>query len=114
MKEALDRRDASDRDPVFYAARALESCIKIICQQKGWTHGGERGAHNYIDNLAAAKNGPFIKAWERDALKTFFTEIRNPLGHGPGSAEMPELAPTQTSWAIENCMSWIKSLVVRL
>lgn len=114
MKEALDRRDASDRDPAFYAARALESAIKIISDQKGWTHSRENGAHNYIDNLGAAKNGPFIKAWERDALKAFFTEIRNPFGHGPGSAEMPELTITQTNWAIENCMSWIKSLVQRI
>ena len=114
MKEAFDRREASERDPVFYAARALESTIKIISDQKGWTHGGEKGAHNYIDNLAAAKNGPFIKAWERDALKAFFTEIRNPFGHGPGSAEMPQLTATETNWAIESCMSWVKSLVQRM
>lgn len=114
MKEALDRRDANDRDPAFYAARALESTIKIISDQRGWTHGGEKGAHNYIDNLAAAKNGPFLKSWERDALKAFFKEIRNPFGHGPGSAEMPELTPTQTDWAIESCMSWVKSLVQRM
>lgn len=60
MKEALDRRDGNDRDPVFYAARALESAIKIISDGKGWTHGGEKGAHSYIDNLAASKNGAFI------------------------------------------------------
>lgn len=114
MKEALDRRDANDRDPAFYAARALESAIKIISDQKGWTHGGEKGAHSYIDNLGAAKNGSFIKPWERDNLKVFFTEIRNPFGHGAGSAEMPELTPTQTNWAIESCMSWIKSLVQRM
>jgi hypothetical protein len=114
MKEALDRRDANDRDPVFYAARALESAIKIVSDQKGWTRGSEKGAHNYIDNLGSAKNGAFIAPWEREALKTFFTEIRNPFGHGPGSAEMPQLSPEQTSWAIESCMSWIKSLVGRM
>ena len=54
-------------------------------------------------------------AWvQGDALKAFFTEIRNPFGHGPGSAEMPELLATQTNWAIDNCMSWIKSLVKRM
>jgi hypothetical protein len=114
MKEALDRRDANDRDPAFYAARALESAIKIISDQKGWTHGGEKGAHNYIDNLSSKKNGAFIQDWERDALKSFFTVIRNPFGHGPGSAEMPQLTLEQTSWAIETCMSWIKSLVQRM
>jgi len=114
MKEALDRRDANDKDPAFYAARALESAIKIISDHKSWTHGGEKGAHNYIDNLGSAKSGPFIKEWERDALKQFFTEIRNPFGHGAGSDEMPELTLEQTNWAIETCMSWIKSLVQRM
>lgn len=114
MKEALDRRDANDRDPAFYAARALESAIKIISDQKGWTHGGEKGAHNYIENLSSKSNGEFIKDWERDALKSFFTAIRNPFGHGPGSAEMPQLTLEQTNWAIETCMTWIKSLVQRM
>ena len=114
MKEALDRRDANDRDPAFYTARALESAIKIISDQQGWTHGGEKGAHHYIDNLGSKKNGAFIKDWERDALKSFFTAIRNPFGHGPGSAEMPQLTLEQTNWAIETCMSWIKNLVQRM
>jgi len=114
MKEALDRRDANDRDPAFYAARGLESAIKIISDQKGWTHGSEKGAHSYIDNLGAIKNGAFVASWERDALKSFFTEIRNPLGHGPGSEKMPQLSVAQTSWAIENSMSWIKSLIARM
>lgn len=114
MKEAIDRRDANDRDPAFYAARALESAIKIVSDQKGWTHGGEKGAHSYIDNLVSKKNGAFINNWEQEALKNFFTEIRNPFGHGPGSAEMPQLSPEQTNWAIETCMSWIKSLVQRM
>ena len=114
MKEAIDRRDANDRDPVFYAARALESAIKIISDQKGWTHGGEKGAHSYIDNLVSKKNGAFINNWEQEALKNIFTDIRNPFGHGPGSAEMPQLTLEQTSWAIETCMSWIKNLVQRM
>ncbi|MCK7576619.1 MAG: hypothetical protein MZV65_12430 [Chromatiales bacterium] len=67
MKEAIDRRDANDKDPAFYAARALESAIKIISDAKGWTHGGEKGAHNFIDNLASAKNGHFVDSWERDS-----------------------------------------------
>lgn len=114
MKEALDRRDANDRDPAFYATRGLESAIKIISDQKGWTRGSEKGAHSYIDNLGATKNGAFVASWERDALKSFFTQIRNPLGHGPGSEEMPRLSAAQTNWAIENSMSWIKSLIVRM
>ena len=113
MKEAIDRRDGAGRDPAFYAARALESTIKIISDQKGWTHGGEKGAHNYIDNLGKKTSG-FIGRWEADSLKNFFTEVRNPFGHGAGSAEMPSLTPQQTDLAIELCISWIKSLIKRL
>lgn len=114
VKEALDRRGGGHKDPALYAAKALESTIKIISDQKRWTHGGEKGAHNYIDNLGSAKNGTFIKKWETEALKAFFTNVRNPLGHGPGSSPMPELTLQQTNWAIETCMSWIKSLIQRI
>ena len=113
MKEAIDRRDNNQRDPAFYAARALESAIKIASDQKGWTHGGENGAHNYIDNLSSKKNR-LIDPWEGKALKQFFAEIRNPIGHGPGSEEMPELSLIQSTWAIEACMGWIKSVIQRL
>jgi hypothetical protein len=75
---------------------------------------GEKGAHNYIDNLSSKKNGSFINEWEKDALKSFFTSVRNPFGHGPGSKEMPALSLQQTNWAIESCMSWIKSLIKRM
>ncbi len=114
MKEAIDLRDSNGRDPAFYAARALESTIKIISDQKGWTHGGEKGAHNYIENLSSKNNGAFISEWERNALKAFFTAVRNPFGHGAGSAEMPKLNKQQTDWAIETCMCWVKSLVKRI
>ena len=79
MKEALDRRDTDQRDPAFYAARALESTIKIISDEKGWTHGGETGAHNYLDNLGSVKNGNFIERWEKQVLKDFFTNVRKPI-----------------------------------
>jgi hypothetical protein len=113
IKDAIDRRDTDDRDPAFYAARALESTIKIISDKRGWTHGGEKGAHNYIDNLASKANH-FIDDWEATILKSFFTHVRNPFGHGPGSKEMPSFNDQQTSCAIEMAMSWIKSLVQRL
>lgn len=113
MKEALDRRDTSARDPSFYAAQALESTLKIVSDEKGWTHGKEKGAHSYINNLAS-KRAAFLADWESDALKGFFTKVRNPLGHGPGKDEMPSLTEQQTDWAIETCMVWIKSIVRRL
>jgi hypothetical protein len=108
MKEAFDRRDGGTRDPAFHAVRALESTIKIISDDKGWTHGKERGAHNYIDNLSS--NG-FVADWEATALKHLFRFVRNPLGHGPGSAEMPALSDAQTDWAIDTSLGWIKRLV---
>ncbi|MGO9311633.1 MAG: AbiJ-NTD4 domain-containing protein [Syntrophobacteraceae bacterium] len=110
IKDAIDKRDNGVRDPALYAAKALESTIKIISEKNGWTRGNERGAHNFIDNL---RGGNLIDKWESDALKHFFTFVRNPFGHGAGSAEMPELSPQQTDWAIEYCMSWIKSLIKR-
>jgi hypothetical protein len=109
MKEAVDRRDTNGRDPAFYAARALESTIKIVSSAKGWTTGKERGAHNYIDNLKGAK---FIENWEAEILKSFFANIRNPLGHGPGDQPMTTLSPELTAFAIESAMVWI-NLVVR-
>jgi hypothetical protein len=114
MKEAIDLRDGGGRDPAFYAARALESTIKIVSDLNGWSHGGEKGTHNYIDNLGNQRAGQFIENWEVGELQNFFSHVRNPLGHGPGPDEMPELSPEQTDEAIEFCMSWIKSLIRRV
>jgi hypothetical protein len=110
MKEAIDLRDTGGRDPALYAARSLESTIKIISDEKQLTRGKEKGAHNYIDNLMGAE---LIEVWETEALKHFFTKVRNPFGHGPGTAPMPSLTEQQTNWAIENSMIWIKSLIRR-
>jgi hypothetical protein len=111
LKEAIDLRDTGGRDPAFYAARSLESAIKIISDEKLLTTGKEKGAHNYIDNMMGAK---LIEVWEMEALKHFFTKVRNPFGHGPGAAPMPSLAEHQTNWAIENSMIWTKSLIRRM
>ena len=75
--------------------------------------GGEKGAHSYIDNLWKKTSG-FVERWEAESLKSFFTQVRNPFGHGPGSAKMPSLTSQQTDLAIELCISWIKSLIKRL
>lgn len=37
VTEAIDRRDTGRRDPSFSAAKALESTIKIVSDEKGWT-----------------------------------------------------------------------------
>lgn len=114
IKDAIDLRDNNGRDPSFYAAKALESTIKIISDAKGWSHGGEKGAHNYLDNLGSKKSGAFISEWEKIVLKEFFTSVRNPFSHGAGSGKMPTLTPQQTDWSIGFCMIWIKSLIQRM
>jgi hypothetical protein len=111
MKEAVDLRDTSGRDPAFYGAKALESAIKIISDEKQLSNGKERGAAAYIENL---KRGNLIEGWEAEALKAFFSKVRNPLGHGPGTGTMPSLNAQQTDWAIETCMIWAKSLIRRI
>lgn len=114
IKEAMDRRDSRERDSALYALKALESVVKIISDQKGWTTGKEKGAANYIDNLVSSKNGRFIEVWESDQLKSLFRSLRNPHGHGPGSSPQPNLPEYQESWTIESTMIWIKSLISRL
>lgn len=114
IKEAIDRRDSNNKDPALFAAKALESAIKIISDKKGWTHGKEKGAANYVDNLVSKTNGGLIAVWEGEMLHDYFRKVRNTLGHGPGSAPMPVLTPEQTDWAIETAMSWIRTLIRRL
>lgn len=114
IKEAIDRRDNNERDAVLYALKALESTIKIISDEKGWTRGNERGAAHYIDNLVSSANGRFIDPWEAEYLKALFRDLRNPHGHGPGSATQPTLSYHQQNWVIESSMIWIKSLANRI
>jgi len=114
IKEAIDRRDNSGRDAALYAAKALESVLKIISDEKRWTTGKEKGASNYIDNLVSRANGNYISDWEADMLRLIFAKIRNPHGHGPGMALPPSLTREQTTWVIEACMSWIKRLATPL
>ena len=114
MKEALDRRDSNGKDPAIFAAKALESAVKIISDTKGWTRGKENGAAQYIDNLMSKANGNYLAAWEGEMLKNYFRKVRNPIGHGPGSAPMPELTLLQTDWAIEAAMSWVRTIIRRM
>ncbi len=114
MKEALDRRDSNDKDPAIFAAKALESAIKIVSDAKGWTRGTENGAAQYVDNLMSKANGSYLAAWEGEMLKDYFRKVRNPVGHGPGSDPMPELTLPQTDWAIETAMFWVRTLARRL
>ena len=114
MAEAIDLRDSGAKDPAYHAAKALESVIKIISDDKRWSSSTENGAANYIDNLVSQKNGRFIEVWESDFLKEYFKRVRNPMGHGAGSSEMPILTKQQCDWAIHTAMSWTLSLIDRL
>jgi hypothetical protein len=114
MAEALNRRDSNDKDPAFFAGKALESAIKIVSDTKGWTRGKETGASQYIDNLVSKDNGGLLAVWEGEMLRDYFRRVRNSVGHGPGSEPMPTLSPVQTDWAIESAMSWVRTLVRRM
>lgn len=114
MADAIDRRDTRRRGAPLHAAMALESVVKIISDEKGWSTGNEKGASNYLDNLGSKANGHFISSWERELMKKFVSEVRNDVGHGPGSEPMPEFSAEQDSYIIEFCMSSIKSLIDRL
>lgn len=114
MAEAVDRRDTAGRDPSFYAAKALESTIKIICDIKKWSTGNEKGVSDFLNHLESKVNGAFIEGWERQSIQRFYSDVRNDLGHGPGSKDMPNLTPQQIDQTIEFCMSWVKSLIKRL
>ena len=113
MKKAIDLRDNAGRHAVFYAAKALESVVKIISDEKKWTTDNEKGAAMFVDNLVNKNNGRFIEAWESVALKAIF-KVRNDHGHGPGSSPQPSLTTQQQTWVIESSMSWIKSLILRM
>ena len=114
MAEAIDRRDTAGRDPSFYAAKALESTIKIICDVKKWTTNNEKSVSDFLNHLESKANGAFIEGWERQSMQRFYSDVRNDLGHGPGSQDMPNFTPQQIDQTIEFCMSWIKSLIKRL
>jgi hypothetical protein len=113
LKEAIEHADSQRPDAAFYSAKALESAIKIISDDKGWSSGREHGAANYIDNLVSQQNGRFLAPWEGDMLKAYFVHVRNPHGHGAGSRPPPALSSHQTEWAIETAMAWIKNLIRR-
>lgn len=114
LKTALDRADNGYSDAAFYAAKSLESVIKIICSQKEWNVKEGGGVSLYIDQLQSKNNGDYITGWEADNLKWFFSNIRNPQAHGTGTKEPLQLTAVQQKWAIDFCMSWIKSLVSRM
>ncbi|MCM2433198.1 AbiJ-NTD4 domain-containing protein [Agrobacterium rosae] len=113
MHEAIDRRDNRRPEAALSAAKALESAIKIVAHDRNATTGREKGAMNFVEALAADRGGNLLAAWEVNVLRNFFGEVRNRLGHGAGLAEATVLTKDQDDWAIETCMSWIKSLVSR-
>jgi hypothetical protein len=112
MQDAFRQRDTGGPNAALLAARALESTIKIISTEQGWTRGNERGAASYIDNLSAGRR--YIEQWEANMIKRFFAEVRNPEAHGAGSEPQPKLSDVQAAWALEFCMISIKSLIRRL
>lgn len=110
--EALDRYESGGRDSALYAAKALESMMKIICDERGFTTGNEKGAANYLSHLNSSKNNTLIINYEKEELLSLF-RIRNAQGHGPGSEPMPKLTNQQTLRYIHSIMVWISSIAKR-
>jgi hypothetical protein len=100
LKEAIEHADSQRKDAAFHAANALESTIKIISDDKGWSSGRERGAANYIDNLVSQQNGRFSRSlggryaegllcpraqsarpWRRQPTSACFDVPSNGMGH---------------------------------
>lgn len=113
MLQAIYIYDSNGRDPAFYAAKALESMLKIICEDKKIITGEEKLTSHYIDKLNSAKNGTIIINHEKEELLSMF-RIRNTRGgHGPGSEEMLTLNSQQTLRYIHAAMVWISNLAIR-
>src|SRR5262249_23556465 len=71
MKEAFDRLDRGQDDAFTHACDVLESTMKIISGDKGWTTGTEKGAAAYITNL---RTGGFLEKGEVDPLTVIFSK----------------------------------------
>jgi len=57
MRQALD---VGGPNPTFYAARALESAVKILSAVRRWLTDRERGAAQVIDTLVSRKSGGLL------------------------------------------------------
>lgn len=113
MEQAFRQRDGGGPNAALFAAKALQSAIKITSDDRGFTTGKERGATAFVDNLVSARNGRLIAPWEGDMMKRLFSDVRNPEAHGAGGSPQPELDAHQVAWIIEFCMISIKGLVAR-
>lgn len=111
MKEAIDRRDTGLSDAAFHAAKSLESAIKIIGAERGWTTGKEKGAADHTSNLWSAGGGRMLEEWQVTSLKFIFAKLRNPFGHGAGAGAPVALSKPEIDWAISMAMSWISLLI---
>lgn len=59
-RQTLDLHDAGGPNPALYAARSLESAVKIVSTGPCWLTGRERGAAQVIDTLVSRKNGGLL------------------------------------------------------
>lgn len=110
MLEALHRYDTSGVDPAFYAAKSLESMIKIVCANKGLCSGREKGAADYINHLNSKKNGSILNNHEKEELLSMFRIRNSHGGHGAGAEDKMVLTSQQARRFIDSCMVWIFSL----
>lgn len=112
MLKAYDLYDSNDRDAPLYAAKALESMLKIVCLEKNFTSNSNKPAGFYLDMLNKKENGPVILNEEKEELVSMF-RIRNSHGHGPGENPMPSLTAQQTIRYINASAVWVVNLSKR-
>lgn len=112
MKDAIDHRDKGLTDSGFHAAKSLESAIKVISGERGLTTGKEKGAVNFVENIAKESPKKLLQAWQAESIRLIFSKVRNPQGHGAGTSPRNDPSDNDSDWMITNCMSWIRWLVV--
>jgi hypothetical protein len=108
MKRALVERDTGGLDPALQAAKALESVLGQIADDRGIETRKNAGAAHLLDKICQAG---LIEAWEREIFKSFFRDVRNPLSHGVTAGPIPVLTEAQTEWSIRFCMTTITRLL---
>ena len=109
LLDAFNLYEKRGRDPALYAAKALESMIKITCKEQQISKGTETTANHYVITLY---NHRIIIDHEKEELTSMF-RIRNSHAHGSGDEIIPQLTMEQELRFLHSCMIWIYTLSKR-
>jgi hypothetical protein len=108
MKMAIHERDNGIKNVHTNAFNALESTMNVIEHAKQW-----KVQVNLAGHLNLMKKQNVIDEWEYMQLDILRDKIRNPSSHGAGAGSQIVLTDCQTNVLIEQCMIWIKTLILR-